>query len=225
MRLTVINCSPRPAANSNTEKILDRFLLGFADETHTVERFRLSERGTWPTIREAYRQGDFFLFAMPLFVECVPGLLLEFLESLSPKEQKADGSKATMAFLVQGGFSEASQLRCCETYLEKLPAYFNCEHAGTLIKGDMFAVSIFSGKMREQMIGRFEDAGRRFRELERFDKDEVTEFAKPEYFSEKDIKGFNRMHWLQKLMIEGMARKLGAKTKLNAKPYAQYVKD
>lgn len=47
-----------------------------------------------------------------------------------------------------GGFPEASQSRCCEKYLETLPAQLGCVYAGTLIKGDMFGVSLMDEKNR-----------------------------------------------------------------------------
>ena len=92
-------------------------------------------------------------------------------------------SKKKIAFLVQGGFAEASQLRCCEAYLEKLPGYLNAEHLGTLIKGDMFGVSLVPEEMAEKMVACFEEMGSEFAREHFFDKDKVSEFAKPEYLS------------------------------------------
>ncbi len=64
-------------------------------------------------------KNDEILIALPLYVECVPGLLLEFLETLPKKDERT-----RLSFLLQSGFAEGCQLRCGEAFLEKLPEYF-----------------------------------------------------------------------------------------------------
>ena len=127
-----------------------------------------------------------------------------------------------MSFILQGGFAEGCQLRCGEAYLEKLPTYFNCEYNGTLIKGNNFAPAWLPEKMGEPMLAPYEAMGEVFAKEGYFDKEAVTEFAKPEYFSEKDIRSYNRFgQKIQKLMFNYIAKKNGCKTPLDYKPYEE----
>ncbi len=142
--------------------------------------------------------------------------MLEFLETLQPKKEA--GTK--MSFILQGGFGEASQLRCGEAYLEMLPSYFNCEYNGTLIKGDNFGLSWVPKGMAEKMAAHYEKMGRSFAEKETFYKEEVSEFAAPEYFSEKEIRQYKHIgKWIQKALFNYIAKKNGCKKPLDDKPY------
>ena len=97
------------------------------------------------------------MIALPLDVECIPGLLMEFLETLTPK---SDGSK--MAFLLQGGFMEGVQLRCGEAYLKILAGKLGCAYMGTLVKGDNFMIRFFEGEWREKVTDPYADMGREY---------------------------------------------------------------
>ncbi len=218
MHLVIINASPRIEEKSNTAKIIKVFLRGFTKSGNTAEVWHLSDRKQWPDAKAAYENNDNILFAIPLYVENIPGIMLEFLEDLEPKAEA--GTK--MSFILQGGFAEACQLRCGEAYLEKLPAYFNCEYNGTLIKGNNFAPAWLPEKAGEGMLAPYEAMGEVFADKGCFEKETATEFAKPEYMSEKEIRSFNRFgSKMQKLMFDFMAKKHGCKTPLNYKPYEE----
>jgi hypothetical protein len=74
--------------------------------------------------------------------------------------------------------------------------------------------------MGESMLAPYESMGEIFADKGCFEKETVTEFAKPEYFSEKDIRSYNRFgKKMQKLMFNYMAKKNGCKTSLDYKPY------
>lgn len=216
MHLVIINASPRIEEKSNTAKIIKVFLRGFTKNGNTAEVWHLSDRKQWADAKAAYENNENILFAIPLYVENIPGIMLEFLEEIEPKKEV--GTK--MSFILQGGFAEASQLRCGEAYLEKLPAYFNCEYNGTLIKGNNFAPAWVPEKVGESMLVPYEAMGEAFADKGCFEKETATEFAKPEYFSEKDIRRFNGLgKRMQKLMFNYMAKKNGCKTPLDYKPY------
>ena len=100
MHLMVINASPRVKKFSNTDKILSKFLEGYEASGNTYEQYEISVRSSWDKIREAYDRNDNILIAIPLYVECIPGLLMEFLETLSPR------SGGKMSFILQSGFAE-----------------------------------------------------------------------------------------------------------------------
>jgi len=220
MHLVIISCTPRTVKKSNTAKIIEKFKEGFEN---TTETFYLSQRNTWDEIRDAFYNNSHILFALPLFVECIPGIMMEFLETLEPKQHPEGMEKTKIGFILQGGFSEASQLRCGEQYLEKLPVYLNCEYTGTLIKGNMFAVSFMEGKSRESLIRPFADMGGYYAKHAAFPKEAVTEFAQPEYFSKRFIFMFKFLSPLQKIFMILLAKKMGCKDSLKAKPYDKYI--
>lgn len=215
MHLVIINASPRVEAKSNTARIIRTFVRGYEVGGNSTEVWHLSDRKQWAGAKEAYEKNDNVLFAIPLYVENVPGILLEFLETLKPK--KESGTK--MSFILQGGFSEASQLRCGEAYLEMLPSYFNCEYNGTLIKGDNFGLSWVPENMAEKMAAQYEKMGRSFAEKGTFYKEEVNEFAAPEYFSEKEIRQYQHTRWIQKALFRYIAKKNGCRKPLDDRPY------
>lgn len=215
MHLVIINASPRVETKSNTARIIRAFVRGYEVSGNTTEVWHLSDKKQWAGAKEAYEKNDNVLFAIPLYVENVPGIMLEFLETLQPK--KETGTK--MSFILQGGFAEASQLRCGEAYLEMLPSYFNCEYNGTLIKGDNFGLSWVPENMAEKMAAHYEKMGRSFAEKKTFYKEEVNEFAAPEYFSEKEIRQYQHTRWIQKALFRYIAKKNGCRKPLDDKPY------
>ena len=215
MHLAIINASPRVEAKSNTARIIRTFLKGFEKDGNTAEVWHLSDKKQWENAKEAYEKNSNILFAIPLYVENIPGIMLEFLETLQPKKEA--GTK--MSFILQSGFAEASQLRCGEAYLEILPSYFNCEYNGTLIKGDNFAPAWLPEKQANKMVAIYEKMGLSFAQKGTFDKEEVNKFAAPEYFSEKQIRLFNCINWLQKMMLRHIAKKNGCKRPLDDKPH------
>jgi len=220
MHLVVISGSPRTKSKSNTAKIITAFLKGYEEPGNTSEVWYLSDRKQWQSAADAFEKNNMILFALPLFVENIPGTMLEFLTTLQPKTV----SGTSIAFLLQGGFPEASQLRCGERYLERFPVQLGCEYAGTLIKGDMFGVGLMGDMLGAQLVAPFEDAGRHFADAKAFEKSYGDTFVGPEYMSEKEVRKFNRMgHHMQKFFMGRVAKKLGCKDKLDAQPYQELI--
>ena len=216
MHIVVINGSPCMQAKSNTEKILTYFLEGFSADENTYEIWRLSDRKQWESAKVAFVQNKQVLFALPLFVENIPGTMLEFLEKLPPKT--LPGTK--IAFLLQGGFPEASQLRCCESYLETLPGKLGCEYAGTLLHGDMFGIRLMPEKLVASALALYIEAGRRYGDTGCFSKMDADAFAGPELLPSSAVRKFNLIGKpMQKLMMSRIAKSLGCREKLDAQPY------
>ncbi|WP_432650906.1 hypothetical protein [Huintestinicola sp.] len=216
MHLVIISGATRAKPKSNTAKIIDAFKTGFEEKGNTSEVWYLSDRRQWEGAAKAFSENENILIALPLYVENIPGILLEFLSAVPPK---TDG-KTTISFIVQGGFPEGSQSRCCEKYLETLPEKLGCRYGGTLIKGDMFGLGLLDEKNRRKLLEPFIKIGRYFSGKGHFEKSVSDEFAAPEYLPEKEIKRFNRYgHTVQRLFMGLMAKKLGCRGKLDAKPY------
>lgn len=216
MHLVIISGATRPKPKSNTAKIIEAFKSGYDKTGSTSEVWYLSDRKQWEDAAGAFAENDNILIALPLYVENIPGILLEFLSDIPPK---TDG-KTTLSFIIQGGFPEGSQSRCCEKYLETLPEKLGCNYGGTLIKGDMFSLGLLDEKNRRKRLEPFTRMGRYFAEKGHFEKSVCNEFAAPEYMSEKDIKNFNRFGQVQRVFMGFIAKKMGCKGKLDAKPYA-----
>ena len=221
MHLVIISGATRPQSKSNTAKVIAAFQKGVEENGNTTEVWYLSDRRQWKRAANAFEQNERILIAFPLYVENIPGILLEFLSGLTPKQ--APGTK--LAFLIQGGFPEASQSRCCEAFLETLPAQLGCEYAGTLIKGDMFGTSRVDEKTREKMLAPFTQMGRTFAQIGCFEKSAVDAFAGPEYMPEKQIRMYNLFgRHISRFFMGRIAKKLGCKEKLDARPYGCAVK-
>ena len=215
MHLVIISGATRPQAKSNTARIIAAFQRGCAEGGNTAEVWYLSDRRQWAAAEKAFRENTNLLIALPLYVENIPGILLEFLSGLQPKE--TPGTR--LSFLLQGGFPEASQSRCCEAFLETLPAQLGCDYAGTLIRGDMFGIGLLNEKKREKMLAPFAEMGRSFARSGRFEKSAADAFAAPEYLSGKQIRMFRLFgQHLSRLLMPQIAKKLGCKERLDARP-------
>jgi hypothetical protein len=218
MKLVIFSCSPRPKRQSNSALIADAFRRGVeAEGTVETEVCYLYQRRNWELYRQLFADNTQILFVTPLFVECIPGILMEFLETLEPK---VNGGVTTLSFIVQSGFEEAHQLRTCERYLEILPSYLNCAYGGTLIKGGMFALAVGSEKGKIAKLKPFFEMGGKFAEKEYFDKEEASAFAGSEYLPKSTIllihifKPINRIAWRY------LARKVfKTQGRLDSRPY------
>lgn len=218
MHLLVINCSPRVVAKSNTNLILQSFIEGYTNQGNTVDLYHLSKRQTWPDIKKAYENNQHILMAIPLFVECIPGLMMEFLETLQPKTDST-----TLSFLLQGGFTEASQLRCCEQYLQQLPTHLGCQYGGTLLKGGMFITHMMPGETQKKMTHPFYEMGAAFATDGCFIKEKTDTFAGEEYSSKSTILLFTIIGPIQRLFFEKFFKSRGCQSKLTAKPYEKQL--
>ena len=118
-----------------------------------------------------------------------------------------------------------SQSRCCEAYLETLPAQLSCEYARTLIKGDLFGLSLTDEKSRAKLLAPFTEMGRYYAKTGYFDKAAVDKFAGPEYMPKSQIRMYNLVFkHISRLFMGGIAKKLGCKGRLDARPYAEHVR-
>ncbi len=219
MNLVVISGATRPRPKSNTARIIEAFLQGFEASGGTAEVYYLSDKKDWDGARNAIANGTDILFAIPLYVENIPGSMLEFLETVTPKTEPG----TRISFLLQGGFPEACQSRCCEAYLKTLPERLGCSYGGTLIRGNMFAVRLMGEKIGSKMVEPFIEVGRLFAQYGCFDERITAQFNSPEHMTQKEIDSFKgirkyRQRWCMDLLARFW---LGCKTKLSAKPYSE----
>ena len=158
----ILNGSPRVKKNSNTNKIIQTFAEGLEAAGITHKLYSLSNHTEWDEAREAFMTNDNIIIALPLFVECLPSLLLEFLSTL-PTERT---QPAKLSFILHSGFDEGHQLRLGEKFLKSLAPQLGCTYGGTLVKGGSFMLRMrdnsYIKKMTDKMLAAYATMGRSF---------------------------------------------------------------
>ena len=158
MNVIIINGSPRARQYSNTDKIIQAFVKGLEAEGHTYTLYALSSRHEWSAAREAYLSSEKIIFALPMYVESIPSLMLEFLDTLPTERQLP----AELSFILHGGFDEGYQFRLCEKLLKSITSQLGCSYGGCLIKGGSFMLRLFSDKEVEKMTKSYIEMGRSY---------------------------------------------------------------
>jgi len=218
MHIIMINATPRMAEKSNTQKAISQFCEGFRKNDTSVEQYMLSDRNQWEQAKHAFFKGTNIVFALPLYNGGVPGIMMEFLEQISEIQQKSSNGSVErkISFILQSGFPEACQRRCCERYLKKLPEMLDSTFAGVLSHGNTFGMA-FQGmpagyeKMTYQMMGELFEKNEAS-----FFFDEVKLFNGPEYISEKEAVRYGRVF---RFFCERTAEALGYSSDLGYQPY------
>ena len=222
MHIVIINGSPRVQKHSNTDTIIQSFGKGLHESGSTYELYSLSNRREWDAARDAFMANEQIIFALPLYVECVPSIMLEFLETLPIERQQS----AQLSFILHGGFDEGHQLRLCERFLQSLPSQLGCSYGGCLIQGGSFLIRMRDDeKMKKAMdkkLDGYAKMGRSFAAQGNFRTPEARKFTGPE-------KNPRFVHLLFKLFIKRLvrdnfdyfAKQWGCTRPLNDKPYSK----
>lgn len=215
--IVIINGSPRAKKFSNTDKILQSFTKGLEEAKATYELYSLSSRSEWEAAREAFMTNSRIIIALPLYVECVPGTLLEFLETLPTKREQP----AQLSFMLHGGFEEGHQLRLGEKFLKSLPAQFGCTYGGCLVRGGSFMLRMFNEKQNNAVLLPYRGMGEYFIEQGGFLSPEVKKFTGPEQIPcpfRILIKILFKL--VLKKKFKEFAKEWGCTEPLDCKPYA-----
>ena len=216
--LVIINGSPRVAKFSNTDKIIHSFVKGLEGTGITWELHNLSNRKEWDAAREAFLSHERILIAFPLYVECIPSLMLEFLESL-PSERR---QPAQLSFLLHGGMDEGFEFRFCERILQGLPAQLGCRFGGTLIHGGSFGIRTREDAVKAKIVAPYEKMGRLFAQNGNFLTPEAKKFTGPEQYPWL-VRKMVSLLFLKKVNkgFEDFAKSWGCTRPLNDKPYSE----
>lgn len=216
MHIVIINGSPRVKQYSNTDKIIQAFGEGLREEKATYELYSLSNRKEWDAAREAFMTHERIIMALPLYVECVSGLMLEFLASLPVERTRP----AELAFILHSGFGEGHQLRLGEQFLQSLPAQLGCSYGGCLVRGDSFSIRLSTPEQARKIVKPYIAMGRSYAIHGNFLTKEAAKFTGPE-----------RYPWLLRKVIgalidsrvskhfERFAKEWGCTRPLNDQPY------
>ena len=215
--LVIINGSPRVAKFSNTDKIIHSFVKGLEEAGITWELHNLSSRKEWETAREAFLSHERILIAFPLYVECMPSMMLEFLETL-PSERK---QPAQLSFLLHGGMDEGNEFRFCERILQGLPAQLGCSFGGTLIHGGSFGIRTREDAVKAKIVAPYEKMGRLFAQNGNFLTPEAKKFTGPEQYPWL-VRKIVSLLFLKKVNkgFEDFAKSWGCTRPLDDKPYS-----
>ncbi|SHL06583.1 Multimeric flavodoxin WrbA [Fibrobacter sp. UWT2] len=219
-RVLILNGSPRVKKNSNTNKIIEAFGEGLRQAGTCYDVYSLSNRSEWDAAREAFMTSDNIIIAMPLFVECLPSLLLEFLNTF-PTERK---QPAQLSFILHGGFDEGHQLRLGEKFLQSLPAQLGCSCGGVLVKGGSFLLrnreNSYIKKMTNKMLASYTTMGLSFAQNGNFMTPEAQKFTGPEKNPWIGLLLFNLIFKrIVKKNFERIAQEWGCTEPLDSKPY------
>ena len=216
--LVIINGSPRVASFSNTDKIIHSFVKGLEEEGVTWELHNLSNRKEWDAAYEAILTHKHILIAFPLYVECIPSMMLEFLGTL-PSERK---QPAQLSFLLHGGMDEGNEFRFCERILQGLPEQLGCSYGGTLIKGGSFSIRTREDAVKAKIVAPYEIMGRLFAQSGNFFIPEAKKFTGPEQYPWL-VRKMVSLLFLKKVNkgFEDFAKSWGCTRPLNDKPYSE----
>lgn len=218
MHILIINSSPRTPSLSNTTMIINAFKKGVIKAGATVETYNLANKKSWNDIKNAFTNNVNIVFALPLYIETLPGIMIEFLEKLTLHINQNENTsiQRQVSFILQSAFPEACQRRCCEEYLKILPEQLNSKFAGILSHGDTFNLS-FVESTKLNTLASYELMGNLFvKNNGNFFFDESLSFTGPEYFSEDEAKKYNR---LLKFFCQHIAESKGCTKSLTDAPY------
>ena len=214
--LVIINGSPRVAKFSNTDKIIHSFVKGLEEVDITWELHNLSNRKEWDAAREAFLTHKRILIAFPLYVECMPSMMLEFLGSLPSEHQQL----TQLSFLLHGGMDEGYEFRFCERILQGLPAQLGCSYGGTLIHGGSFGIRTRKDSVKAKIVAPYEKMGRLFAQNGNFLTSGAKKFTGPEQYPWL-VRKMVSLLFLKKVNkgFEDFAMNWGCTRPLNDKPY------
>lgn len=221
MKILIICCSPRIAVNSNSSILAEAFAKGCQNQSAETEICHLEKRGTWNEICQKIEQYDNVVFALPLYIDTVPSILLEFLEGLTPRK-----TRGNIAFIIASGFAEAFQSDCCKKYLLTLPEKYNFDYKGCLVKGSTFGVHFFppDNPITAKSTTPFMEMGEVFGEKGEIPENLADAFSAPYRLNKKQVIMYKLLIPIQNLFMQKLSKQLGAKTKLMVKPLKEYVK-
>ncbi len=179
--LLLINGSPR-GPKGNTPVLLKKVMDGFMTSSNArAEMLHLAGRRDWQKVIDAYNQADSVVLGFPLYTDCMPGTVKEFIDSLM-KSQK-DKSNPAMGFLVQSGFPEAAHSRHVEQYLMKLSEKLNSPYLGTLVRGGCEGVRLMPESWNKKMFSTLEKLGVELAGQGGFDQKSIQELVAVEKYS------------------------------------------
>lgn len=178
MKLAIINGSPR-YKKSNSTLLINQFLSGFNKIIpEEVPIHYLANQQLRNEAVDAFFESDEIILIFPLYTDCMPGIVKEFIERIAQMD-KNDICGKKIGFIVQSGFPEAIHSVAVEHYLEKLAKRLQCEYLGTVIKGGVEGIQIMPPFMTKKLFAQFEMLGEYFAKTTSFSPQIKDKLRKP----------------------------------------------
>jgi len=188
MRLTIFNGSPR-GEDSNTRVLLEHFINGFtATSGNTYELAYLIKKDNGNSVR-LFQEAEHVLLAFPLYYDAMPGHVKTFIESLEPFCGRRNDLE--IAFIVQSGYPEAVHSASLKPYLEGLVKQLGCKYTGTVALGGVEVIRATPALSNKRLFESFRKLGEVFGKTGALDRQVVAKLAKPEKYSEFQVKFLN----------------------------------
>jgi NAD(P)H-dependent FMN reductase len=220
MKLAIINGSPR-YKKSNSTLLINQFLSGYNKIIpEEVPVHYLATQQLRNEAADAFLESDEIILIFPLYTDCMPGIVKDFIESIAQMNRNDIGGKK-IGFVVQSGFPETIHSVAVEHYLEKLTKRLQCEYLGTVIKGGVEGIQIMPPFMTRKLFLQFEKLGEYFAKNSAFSPQIMDKLRKPykmspiqrSVFSMMAKTGLTNFYWNSNL------KKNGAFEKRFDKPY------
>jgi multimeric flavodoxin WrbA len=221
MKLTLFNGSPRNK-KSNSKILVEKFLEGFSKiDTSTVEMHYLANIKKMDEHTKAFAEADTVLIIFPLYTDCMPGLVKEFIEAIA--NVKYNFTKR-VGYIVQSGFPESIQSVSVEKYLQKLTLRMECEYIGTVIKGGVEGIQIMPSYMTKKLFTNFTSLGEHFAKTGSFNEEIVAKLRTPYKMTKTSLFVFKLMSkiGLTNFYWNSNLKKHNAFEKRFAAPYSTY---
>lgn len=220
MTLTIFNGSPR-YKKSNSQILTEQFLKGYHDQGNTepLKICYLARASQLAEHLEAFRQAEEVIIIFPLYTDCMPGMVKEFLELLPAAGNK---NPKKLGFIVQSGFPEAVHSVYVERYLEKYARRHHYHYLGTVIKGGAESIRSMPPSMNKKLFKQFRELGDHFARTGQFHHELMQQMRTPlkmnavgrTVFRVISLLGLPDMYWNK------MLKKHGAYHLRNSRPYA-----
>lgn len=178
MKLAIINGSPR-YKKSNSNLLINQFLSGYNKIIpEDVSVHYLVNQQVRDEAVNAFLASDQIILIFPLYTDCMPGIVKEFIENIA-QLNKSDIVGKKIGFIVQSGFPEAIHSVAVEHYLEKLAKRLQCEYLGTVIKGGVEGIQFMPPLMTRKLFLQFNKLGEYFAKNSAFSPQIINKLRKP----------------------------------------------
>ena len=174
MSVLIINGSPK-GKNGNTEVFVQKFV----EEMKVPCKIVYAAKEDSLYLAEYMKDFETVIFAMPLYVHAMPGMVMKIIEQLHP----ASEAGKSLGFIVQSGFVESAQSEYLERYLSALTKSLNYTYLGTARRGGSAGVYMMPEQMNKKLFKQLHSLGQHFDQSGSFDMDTVREMAQPHKLS------------------------------------------
>jgi len=179
MKLVIFNGSPR-GHNSNTKLLIEHFLRGFmknGGETGTMD-YLIQEKNIKEQV-EHFKSAENILFAFPLYVDSVPGMVKKFIEEVG----EYNGHGKNILFFVHSGFPEGIHSEGVIRYITFLVKRWNMNLVGTILKPGTEGIRMRPETRNERLFNNFEMLGSNYAKAGMLDEEIINALKKPYKFS------------------------------------------